>query len=227
MDKEESITTNTTNTTTTTTNNTSDSDSQMESSPLRFHPTPPIPTSLPQTPLRNPPQKPISMAIVATDQAPIWLSPPQSPPPPPPPLENKPTPQREPVPAERLQVNPLSPVIVVNRLIREELAAVGKIDGVVGGGRDRGVEEERGSGGRRVKTGCSRDRKEGMVNRAALSFRVLEVVFCLISFSVMAADKTQGWAGDSFNRYKEYRSTEAVLFLFEDDKKWWLKRFRA
>ncbi|EPS65781.1 hypothetical protein M569_08996, partial [Genlisea aurea] len=33
---------------------------------------------------------------------------------------------------------------------------------------------------------------------------------CLISFSVMAADKTQGWSGDSFYRYMEYRYSLAV-----------------
>jgi hypothetical protein len=38
-----------------------------------------------------------------------------------------------------------------------------------------------------------------------LGFRVSEIVLCLISFSVMAADKTKGWSGDSFDRYKEYR----------------------
>jgi len=46
---------------------------------------------------------------------------------------------------------------------------------------------------------------EEMVSKAALGFRLSEVVVCLISFSVMAADKTQGWSGDSFDRYKEYR----------------------
>ncbi|CAH9095890.1 unnamed protein product [Cuscuta epithymum] len=48
------------------------------------------------------------------------------------------------------------------------------------------------------------------VTRAALGFRVCEAVFCLISFSVMAADKTQGWSGDSWDRYKEYRYCLAV-----------------
>ena len=43
------------------------------------------------------------------------------------------------------------------------------------------------------------------VNMAALGFRLSEIVLCLISFSVMAADKTQGWSGDSYDRYKEYR----------------------
>ncbi|KAK7281875.1 hypothetical protein RIF29_10218 [Crotalaria pallida] len=48
-------------------------------------------------------------------------------------------------------------------------------------------------------------RKEEVMRKAALGFRLSEVVVCVISFSVMAADKTQGWSGDSFDRYKEYR----------------------
>ena len=44
-----------------------------------------------------------------------------------------------------------------------------------------------------------------MLKKVALGFRLSEVVLCLISFSVMAADKTRGWSGDSFDRYKEYR----------------------
>ncbi|XP_038687123.1 CASP-like protein 4A3 [Tripterygium wilfordii] len=48
-------------------------------------------------------------------------------------------------------------------------------------------------------------REEMMLKMAELGFRISEVVLCLISFSVMAADKTQGWSGDSFDRYKEYR----------------------
>ncbi|RDX80820.1 CASP-like protein 4A3, partial [Mucuna pruriens] len=46
---------------------------------------------------------------------------------------------------------------------------------------------------------------EEALSKAALGFRLSEVVVCLISFSVMAADKTQGWSGDSFDRYREYR----------------------
>ncbi|KAL6174890.1 hypothetical protein ACLB2K_051535 [Fragaria x ananassa] len=56
-------------------------------------------------------------------------------------------------------------------------------------------------------------RREDVVKTAALGFRVSEVVLCLISFSVMAADKTQGWSGDSFDRYKEYRYCLAVAVI--------------
>jgi hypothetical protein len=48
-------------------------------------------------------------------------------------------------------------------------------------------------------------RKEEKMKIGELGFRVSEIVLCLISFSVMAADKTKGWSGDSFDRYKEYR----------------------
>ncbi|MBA0684581.1 hypothetical protein Goari_026160 [Gossypium aridum] len=52
---------------------------------------------------------------------------------------------------------------------------------------------------------------------AALGFRLSEIVLCLISFSVMAADKTSGWSGDSFDRYKEYRyclSVNVIGFVY-------------
>ncbi|KAG5039554.1 hypothetical protein JHK85_012030 [Glycine max] len=48
-------------------------------------------------------------------------------------------------------------------------------------------------------------KREVMAKKVAFCFRLSEVVLCLISFSVMAADKTRGWSGDSFDRYKEYR----------------------
>ncbi|XP_027332905.1 CASP-like protein 4A3 [Abrus precatorius] len=56
-----------------------------------------------------------------------------------------------------------------------------------------------------------------MAKKVALGFRLSEVVLCLISFSVMAADKTQGWSGDSFDRYKEYRyclSVNVIAFAY-------------
>ncbi|XP_068643205.1 CASP-like protein 4A3 [Aristolochia californica] len=52
-----------------------------------------------------------------------------------------------------------------------------------------------------------------MLKRAELGFRICSLIFCLISFSVMAADKTQGWAGDSFERYKEYRYCISVTVI--------------
>ncbi|KAK4756355.1 hypothetical protein SAY87_006482 [Trapa incisa] len=44
-----------------------------------------------------------------------------------------------------------------------------------------------------------------LMSRATLWARVLEAAICTSSFAVMAADKTKGWSGDSFDRYREYR----------------------
>ncbi|ESW27412.1 hypothetical protein PHAVU_003G199800 [Phaseolus vulgaris] len=60
-------------------------------------------------------------------------------------------------------------------------------------------------------------KREVMLKKVALGFRLSEVVLCLISFSVMAADKTSGWSGDSFDRYKEYRyclSVNVIAFVY-------------
>ncbi|KAF8101771.1 hypothetical protein N665_0201s0091 [Sinapis alba] len=82
-----------------------------------------------------------------------------------------------------------------------------------------------GSGGRRsggqrsgaVLAILKRSKREEIVKYSALGFRLSEVVLALISFSVMAADKTKGWSGDSFDRYKEYRfclSVNVVAFVY-------------
>lgn len=55
-------------------------------------------------------------------------------------------------------------------------------------------------------TMVNRTKRDELVSVTALGFRVTEVILCVISFSIMAADKTQGWSGDSYDRYKEYRS---------------------
>lgn len=100
--------------------------------------------------------------------------------------------------------NSPSPVLVFSRAMREEPPpSVTKVG--PSGGED----------GRRSGTVASilrRTKREEIVKRAALGFRVSEFVFCLISFSVMAADKTQGWSGDSFDRYKEYRCLSLSRF---------------
>lgn len=60
-------------------------------------------------------------------------------------------------------------------------------------------------------------KREATVKRAALGFRICGVVFCLISLSVMAADKKKGWALDSFYRYNEFRyciSVNLIGFLY-------------
>ncbi|XP_071694078.1 CASP-like protein 4A3 [Rutidosis leptorrhynchoides] len=55
-----------------------------------------------------------------------------------------------------------------------------------------------------------RSRSEGTFEKVGLGFRVCEMVLSLIAFCVMVTDKTQGWSGDSFDRYKEYRYLVAV-----------------
>ncbi|XP_052174768.1 CASP-like protein 4A3 isoform X1 [Diospyros lotus] len=75
----------------------------------------------------------------------------------------------------------------------------------------RRVTNRGGDGG-----GCGQDNEVGGERRpratespalktAEFGLRVLEVALCLISLSVMVADQTQGWSGDSFNRYWEFR----------------------
>nr|GEU31182.1 CASP-like protein 4A3 [Tanacetum cinerariifolium] len=87
-----------------------------------------------------------------------------------------------------------------NRTAKDEVVTgVAKLSPGGGGG-------EHGGGGRPG----GRVRKDVMVERLGLGFRVMEMVLCLIAFSVMASDKTQGWSGDSFDRYREYRYVVAV-----------------
>ncbi|XP_022774414.1 CASP-like protein 4A1 [Durio zibethinus] len=79
------------------------------------------------------------------------------------------------------------------------------------------VEEQSqklGSGsGKRLRPDLSilrRTKRDKMVKKASLWSRISGFVFCLVSFSVLAADRDQGWALDSFYRYKEFRFCMAV-----------------
>ncbi|XP_022737609.1 CASP-like protein 4A2 [Durio zibethinus] len=98
--------------------------------------------------------------------------------------------------------------LTVNRAVREEGQRVTtrtKVSGDGGGGAMAVAAEQR------------RSKVQEKVKMAALGFRLSEIVLCLISFSVMAADKTQGWSGDSYNRYKEYRyclSVNVIGFVY-------------
>ncbi|KAL5582559.1 hypothetical protein UlMin_015001 [Ulmus minor] len=51
---------------------------------------------------------------------------------------------------------------------------------------------------------------QSLVKKVLLGFRICGFAFCLISFSIMAANKNKGWALDSFYRYKELRYCLAV-----------------
>ncbi|KAL6520288.1 hypothetical protein OROMI_032468 [Orobanche minor] len=87
-------------------------------------------------------------------------------------------------------------------------------EAVEGGGGDDGI------GGRRYRPSLSLlsgTQREKMAKKAALGFRVFGFLFCLVSFSVMAADRNQGWALDSFERYMEFRycmSVNVVGFVY-------------
>lgn len=77
-----------------------------------------------------------------------------------------------------------------------------------------------GGGGGGDGHGFARDRLGGRRRRLwrlpssllgrLLVLRVCGLVLCLVSFSVMVADKNQGWALDSFYRYREFRYIVAV-----------------
>ncbi|XP_030444899.2 CASP-like protein 4A3 [Syzygium oleosum] len=98
---------------------------------------------------------------------------------------------------------PLPRGTAVSRAAKEEDAAPEQPAAAAAKGGGRGGREEGRSAA--VSTILRRSRSREMVQRAGLGFRMSEMILCLISFSVMAADKTQGWSGDSFDRYKEYR----------------------
>ncbi|KAK9925284.1 hypothetical protein M0R45_033612 [Rubus argutus] len=85
-------------------------------------------------------------------------------------------------------------------------------DGVAGAGESQEEAVNR----RTVKPYLSilkRARRQSLMRRALLGLRISGFLFCLISFSVMAADKKQGWASDSFSNYKEFRYCLAVNVL--------------
>ncbi|XP_052183074.1 CASP-like protein 4A2 isoform X2 [Diospyros lotus] len=172
----------------------SDTDSQMDTfhSPLRSES--PLRSDDPDPPPDKSPAKSPSKAIVAFDK---YYSPLRSPN-----YGHK---------AVNAPLPPPPPVMVFNRAVKEDVpSGVTKLGPAGGGGEDGDLEDgDGGVGGERrsraaVAAILRRTRREMMLQRAELGFRVCEMLLCLISFSVMAADKTQGWSGDSFDRYKEY-----------------------
>lgn len=134
---------------------------------------------------------------------------------------------------EKASISPPRPVdkdpepkVELKKSVKNESLALVKVDHVatdvhssvgVDGGRDGGGGETR----RRLRQRLSSfkvSQRENMVKKAALGFRIFGFLFCLVSFSVMVADRKQGWAIDSFQRYKEFRSFYSVtlhsFFLF-------------
>ncbi|EEF52011.1 CASP-like protein 4A3 [Ricinus communis] len=181
----------------------SDSHSHFESphSPLRLHS--PLPSdqgdpheSPPFVSPMNSPQKspPVdnSMAIIAVDKF------------------TQCTPQPSPKPQENANFSQAQAKasMTVNRAVREEGPPV--VERYKPGGRTSGV-------GVVQPAATWRSGREEKMKVAELGFRISEVVLCLISFSVMAADKTQGWSGDSYDRYREYRyclSVNVIAFVY-------------
>ncbi|KAK3225069.1 hypothetical protein Dsin_004931 [Dipteronia sinensis] len=155
-------------------------------SPLRFHsplrsdqgdpPDSPPYSSPYASPLKSPMNLQNSKAIVA--------------------VTNKST-QCSPVPEKAVppQLASAAAGVTVNKAVRGDGAPSMTKVGPGGEGRSGGA----------VASILKRSKTDETVKVANLGFRLSEAVLCLISFSVMAADKTQGWAGDSFDRYREYR----------------------
>ncbi|XP_009758099.1 CASP-like protein 4A3 isoform X1 [Nicotiana sylvestris] len=110
---------------------------------------------------------------------------------------------------------PPSPEAVVKRSIKEEPLAIVKADLVFSDGTTIGEGGDGGGGNRRRKVRppfsiIRKGKRDEMVKKAALGFRIFGFLFCLVSFSVLAADRNQGWALDSFERYKEFRYSMSV-----------------
>ncbi|KAK4367462.1 hypothetical protein RND71_011254 [Anisodus tanguticus] len=108
---------------------------------------------------------------------------------------------------------PQIPEVVVKRYSKEEPLALVKADLFVGDGTD-----SVGDGGRKIRPPLRKAKMEDeMVKKAALGFRIVGFLFGLVSFSVLAADRNQGWALDSFERYMEFRyciSVNVIGFVY-------------
>ncbi|KAL8550750.1 hypothetical protein ACS0TY_000001 [Phlomoides rotata] len=101
-----------------------------------------------------------------------------------------------------------SPVVLgLNRLVRDEPPAGVKKVGPVA----RALEEVYG-GEREDEVGGERRSRAAVANILQKSERsaAARKVALVVRFSVMAADKTRGWSGDSYDRYTEYRYCLAV-----------------
>ncbi|XP_021727686.1 LOW QUALITY PROTEIN: CASP-like protein 4A1 [Chenopodium quinoa] len=119
-----------------------------------------------------------------------------------------PSPSLHPIPAlPPAQVQSLVPVQGASRLARDPPERVTKTEPEAG----TGFASEKISTANRQQLPVSKRAKNGkLVKRAGLVLRFFEFVFCLVSFSVMAADKNRGWALDSFDRYIEFRYAMSV-----------------
>ncbi|XP_038715777.1 CASP-like protein 4A1 [Tripterygium wilfordii] len=91
-----------------------------------------------------------------------------------------------------------------------------KVAGSIGPDTHKEVEE----GERKPRPNQSirrRSKRNSLVRRALLGFRIFGFLFSMVSFSVLVADRDQGWAIDSFYRYKEFRyclSVNVIAFVY-------------
>ncbi|CAN1178283.1 CASP-like protein 4A1 [Linum perenne] len=79
--------------------------------------------------------------------------------------------------------------------------------------RPKVVGEGGGVGTRKLRPNLSIVRKsklEKIRRRSLIGCRSCGLMFCLVSLSVLAVDKDQGWALDSFYRYKEFSSSLTI-----------------
>ncbi|CAN8264602.1 unnamed protein product [Cochlearia groenlandica] len=194
-----------------TTSSNSEAQSYIESplSPLRFHSPLSDAGDPPESRYVSPEGSPFKIENpkpIVTDGKFTQFTPLPSPIPPPPPPQFPPRRHRN----ARPPTNPTSDkspssMVVFNRWVRE--------DGTETTTRKVGPPAANGGESATTAMNVNRTRRDKFVSMAALGFRVSEVILCLISFSIMAADKTQGWSGDSYDRYKEYRYCLAVNVL--------------
>jgi len=103
----------------------------------------------------------------------------------------------------------LSPPVVTAHRFQVEPAVVTKVDPGAEEGFVKDVEQATGAAGnRRLRpdvSGLLKSKKIATWSKLLLGLRISAFVFCLASFSVLAADKNRGWALDSFYLYKEFR----------------------
>ncbi|CAO2170884.1 unnamed protein product [Urochloa humidicola] len=95
------------------------------------------------------------------------------------------------------------------------LAAAAAVAGAGGGGSGGGGVV--GSKRWLLGGGVPEKVRHAELRKAELGFRVSAAVFCLVALSVMSADTTTGWSGDSFRRYNEYRyvlAASVVAFTY-------------
>ncbi|EOA12737.1 hypothetical protein CARUB_v10028245mg [Capsella rubella] len=180
--------------------------SESPHSPLRFHSPLSDAGDLPESRYVSPEGSPFKIdnpkpANLSDGNKFTQFSPLPSPiPPPPPPQYPPPRHQRNArAPINSSSDKSPSSMVVFNRWVREDAPqnTTRKVDG----------------GESAPTMTVNRARRDEFVSVTALAFRITQVILCVISFSIMAADKTQGWSGDSYDRYKEYRYCLAVNII--------------